>query len=178
MNLYFITGNKGKLKEAQSIIPEIEGLEIDLEEMQSLNAKEIIKHKLKQAYEHKDGEFIVEDTSLHIGALKGLPGPLIKWFVETIGMEGLAEIVKHSDNKKALARVIIGYAKNKEDIHFFEGEIKGTIVQPKGKGGFGWDPIFLPDGYSKTFGEMAPEEKNTISMRKIAFTKLKEFLET
>ena len=61
-------------------------------------------------------------------------------------------------------------------IHFFEGEIKGTIVNPRGKTDFGWDPIFQPNGHKKTFGEMTKEEKNKISHRKVAVEKLKEHL--
>lgn len=175
MSLIFITGNKNKLEEVKSILPEIESLDIDLDEIQSLDAHEVIKHKLNQALEHKQGEFIVEDTSVDINSLNGLPGPFIKWFLKTVGINGIYNMVKGQDNK-AVARVIIGYAKNKEKIYFFEGETNGQIVEPRGDSDFGWDPIFLPNGYSKTFAEMSQEEKNLISMRKIAFNKLKDFL--
>src|SRR3989344_6958047 len=89
MSIYFITGNKGKLAEVQSILGNVEGLDIDLPEVQSLDAHEIIKAKLEEAKKHQTGEFIVEDTSLYFEALKGLPGPLIKWFMKTIGNDGL-----------------------------------------------------------------------------------------
>jgi non-canonical purine NTP pyrophosphatase (RdgB/HAM1 family) len=117
---------------------------------------------------------IVEDTSLYIEDLKSLPGPLIKWFLKTLGEEGIFNLLK--DNYKAEAKTIIGYAKNKDDIYFFEGSIKGSIVSPRGSNGFGWDKIFQPDGYDKTFAEMTKEEKSEISMRSIATLKLKEFL--
>ena len=61
-------------------------------------------------------------------------------------------------------------------IYFFEGSIKGTIISPIGKSGFSWDPIFQPDGFSKSFAELTQEEKNEISMRRIALNKLKEFM--
>jgi XTP/dITP diphosphohydrolase len=70
---------------------------------------------------------------------------------------------------------MIGYTDG-DQIVFFEGEIKGKIVSPRGTGGFGWDQIFQPEGYDKTFGEMSLEEKNKISMRKQALTKLKAYL--
>lgn len=89
----------------------------------------------------------------------------------------MAKIVSKLEVDTARAKVIIGYSKSKDEVHFFEGEVKGRIVEPRGDGGFGWNPLFLPDGYSKTFGEMSRAEKNKISMRKIAFTTLKEFLE-
>jgi XTP/dITP diphosphohydrolase len=73
------------------------------------------------------------------------------------------------------AKTIIGYSDSSGNIDYFEGTIKGIIVSPRGTG-FGWDPIFQPEGYSKTFGELTAEEKNSVSMRKIAVEKLKEYL--
>lgn len=177
MKLIFLTGNQYKLDEAKSVIPEIEALDIDLPEIQSLDAHEVIKHKLQGAFEHHEGEFIVEDTSLYIDSLKGLPGPLIKWFMETVGNEGLVKMAEALGGTKAEAKVIIGYANSKDNIKFFQGSTNGTIVAPRGELGWGWDPIFLADGYSKTFGEMTSEEKYDMSMRKVAFSKLKLFLE-
>lgn len=176
MTLYFITGNKNKFSEIKTMIPEIEQLEIDLPEIQSFDTQEIIKHKLKEAFKHKQAEFIVEDTSLYFDCLNGLPGPLIKWFLERMEVEKLAEIVIRLGNTKSTAKTLIGYAKNPEEIHFFEGSLRGDIVSSKVKSNFGWDPIFQPEGFSKSFAEMTREEKNQISMRRLAINKLKEFL--
>lgn len=174
--LYFITGNKGKYEEVKTILPEVEQLDIDLPEIQEIDAHEVIKVKLQAAFAHHAGPFMVEDISLYLDCLKGLPGPLIKWFLKTIGNEGLTEIAEKFGNDKVTARTMIGYARSKGDVHFFEGVIEGRIVSARGERGFGWDPIFLPDGHDKTFAEMTPEEKNAISMRRIATNKLKEFL--
>ena len=105
-----------------------------------------------------------------------MPGPLVKWFLKTIGNDGLAGIAEKLGSSRAEAKTIIGYAKNHEEIYFFEGVIKGQIVKPRGESDFGWDPIFLPDGHEKTFAEMGREEKNKISMRREALNKLSEFL--
>jgi len=175
--IYFITGNKNKFAEVKAILPEVKQLDIDLPEIQEIDAKEIIKEKLLEALKHKKGEFIVEDTSLYLDCLNGLPGPLIKWFLQTIGNDGLANLADKLGNDKAVAKTIIGYAKNSEKIYFFEGVIQGKIVRPKGDSNFGWDPIFLPDGHKKTFAEMSREEKNKISMRRNALNKLKKFLQ-
>jgi len=175
MTLYFITGNKGKLAEVQSILGGVEALDIDLPEIQSLDAHEIIKAKLEEAQKHHDGEFIVEDTSLYFEGLRGLPGPLIKWFMKTIGNDGLYKTAEAFGNFNAEAKTIIGYSDTQNNISFYEGNIKGTIVSPRGDG-FGWDPIFQPENYSKTFGELSAEEKNSFSMRKIALEKLKSNL--
>lgn len=177
MSLYFITGNKGKLAEAKVIIPEIEGLDIDLPEIQGVAAHKIIEAKLKSAFEYQLGEFVVEDTSLYYEGLNGLPGPLVKWFLETVGTEGLYKLAKGFDTYEATAKTIVGYAKDPNSIQFFEGNIGGRVVEPRGEQGFGFDPVFQPEGYNQTFAEMGQDEKNKISMRKAAFEKLKIYLE-
>lgn len=174
--MYFITGNKNKFLEIKKIIPEIEQLEIDLDEIQETDAKKIIEHKLKEALKHKKAEFIIEDTSLYLECLNNLPGPLIKWFLQSLGNKGIYNLVDKLGNTKAEAKTIIGFAKNEKEIYFFEGSIKGNIVPVSGETSFGWDPIFQPEGYNKTFQQMSKEEKNKISMRAIAAEKLKKFL--
>ena len=178
MPLFFVTGSKNKLEEKRSAIPEVEQLDIDLPEIQQIDAQEIIKAKLIEAAKHQEGELIVEDTSLYFDALNGLPGPLIKWFMKTIGNDGLANIAAKLANTEAQAKTIIGYTNGRGEYHFFEGVIEGKIVPPQGETNFGWDPIFMPNDHSKTFAEISADEKNAISMRKVAATKLKEFLST
>lgn len=178
MVFYFVTGNKNKYEEAKSIlqgIKKVEQLELDLPEIQEIDAKKIIKAKLLEAIAHTKGEFMVEDTSLYLDCMNGLPGPLIKWFLQAIGNEGIYKIASKLGNK-AEAKAIIGYAKSHEEIYFFEGTVKGKIVKPRGENAFGWDPIFQPDKKTKTFAEMSKDEKNKISHRRKAFDKLKEFL--
>lgn len=177
MSLYFITGSSRKFSEIQSIISHIQQKDIDLPEIQELDPKRIITAKLHEAFQHCSGECIVEDTSLYFDCLHGLPGPLIKWFMKTIGNEGLYTLTKALENHKATSKTLIGYAKSKDDMYFFEGEVKGTIVFPRGDKGFGWDAIFLPEGETKTFAEMTSEEKEKYSMRRIAADKLKKYLE-
>ena len=175
--LYFITGNKNKFEEIREIIPNLERLDMDLAEIQDMDPRRIIEAKLKEALRHHPGtDFIVEDTSLYLECLKGLPGPLIKWFLETIGCGGLADIAHALGDARATARTYIGYARSDGDIYFFDGEVAGTIVAPRGESNFGWDIIFVPDGYAQTFAEIGRAEKQKISMRKIAAQKLKEFL--
>lgn len=174
--IYFITGNKGKLEEAKSILPEVIALDIDLPEIQEIDAHRVIQAKLEEASKYNDGEFIDEDTSLYFDVLNRLPGPLIKWFMKTLGNDGLYDLVLKMGNNKAVAKTIIGYSDKNGKVEFFEGAIEGEVVEPRGEG-FGWDPIFKPSGFDKTFGEMDSDEKNAISMRKIAFEKLKNYLE-
>jgi len=176
MTLYFITGNKNKFEEVKLIFPNVEQFDINLQEIQEIDAKKILNAKFLEALKYKQAEFIVEDTSLYLECLNGLPGPLIKWFIKTIGNEGLFNITKKLENTKAEAKTIIGYARSSKEIYYFEGSIKGKIVSPRGKSGFGWDPIFQPEGFLQSFAEMTQTEKNKISMRSIALNKLKEFI--
>lgn len=177
MALTFITGNSAKFTEAKSVIPELEQIDLDLDEIQAIDPKIVIEHKLNQAIKSQLGSFVVEDNSLFLGCLNGLPGPLIKWFLKTVGNEGLVKIATALGNNKAEAKVVVGYRPEKGDIQFFEGSVTGRIVEPRGTNGFGWDPIFQPDGETKTYGEMTLEEKNVTSCRKIAFLKLKDFID-
>ncbi len=177
MPLYFVTGNLGKFAEVRELIPEIEQLELDLPEIQEINSREIIVHKLLEALSHHPGELIVEDTGLYLDCLNGLPGPLVKWFLTTIGNDGLARLSETLGNNRAVARTVIGYARSHQEMHFFEGELIGKVVPPRGNLGFGWDPIFQPDGSVKTFAEMSTEDKNAMSMRRLAADSLRKFMQ-
>ena len=176
--IYFVTGNKNKLKEVQMIMPEVEGLELDLPEIQELDHKKVVEYKLNEAKKYKPGlNLMVEDLSVDINGMNGLPGPLIKWFLKSVGREGIYKMAKMFGSQRATATELLGYVNNGGEIMFFEGKIEGKIVKPRGKSDFGWDPIFMPDGFDKTYAEMGVEEKNKISHRKIALEKLRKYLE-
>ena len=136
----------------------------------------MIAHKLTEANKKYERTLFCEDTSLELECLGGLPGPYIKWFIGSIGIEGLSELALKYENTAATAKATIGYSDENNKQHFFVGEVVGTIVSPRGDTSFGWDPIFLPDGHEKTYGEMSREEKNSVSHRRQALEKLKVFL--
>jgi non-canonical purine NTP pyrophosphatase (RdgB/HAM1 family) len=175
MVLYFITGNKNKFEEARAIIPCVQPLEIDLPEIQELDPQKIIEAKLKEARKHYDLNLFCEDTSLYINCLNGLPGPLIKWFMHSLGNQGIYDLVKSNPNLSATAKTVIGYS-GEGEIRFFSGEVRGRIVAPRGNTTFGWDPLFQPNGYAQTFAEMSRAEKNGISMRRMALEQLRDYL--
>ncbi|MFA5763432.1 MAG: non-canonical purine NTP pyrophosphatase [archaeon] len=178
MVLYFITGNKGKFDETKDKLSpiKIEHKDIDLDEIQSLDPKVVIEHKLKKAQKLIDGKIFVEDVSLEIDALGGFPGPLVKWLFVKPGKQGIYDICKSQNKFGAKATATIGYFDG-EKIQYFEGIIKGNIVEPSGESGFGWDPIFVPAGLTKRFSEMTIEEKNSLSHRGKVLKKFKKFLE-
>jgi len=174
--LYFITGNAGKFREVSAILPHIQQLELKLDEIQSLDSRAVIEHKLAQAVAQHDGEFIVEDSSIELACLNGLPGPFIKWFLEALGTEGIAKLVHNYDDHSAIGRITIGYRGQAGDIQYFTGEHRGQIVPPRGSNGFGFDPIFMADGQTHTNAELTLEAKNAFSGRGIAARKLASYL--
>jgi len=172
MSLYFITGNAGKFGEVAAVLPEIKQLKLDLDEIQSLDPKAVIEHKLAQAAKEHDGAFIVEDTSVGFACLNNLPGTLIKWFLDTMGAEGLADLVLRYDDHRATVMTTIGYRDEQGNIHYFVGEYSGQVVKARGTGGFGFDPVFIADGQTRTNAELTSEAKNALSARGIAARKL------
>ncbi len=175
--MYFITSNKNKLREFEEILgAKLEQIEIDLEEIQEIEAEKVVEHKVLEAYEKARKPIIVEDTGLYIEAWNGFPGALAKWVGKTIGFENIPNML--GENRKAYAKTIVGYCDGNR-LKLFEGKIRGKISEKaRGESGFGWDPIFIPEGNKKTFAEMPVDEKNAISMRRLALEELKGFLES
>lgn len=175
--LYFVTGNKNKFNEASDIIPDLKQINLDLVEIQSLNGLEIIKSKLLQAHQiHPDKNLIVEDISFEIQSLNRFPGPLIKWLLQSLGAEGIWDLMKNQDSKSAQVVCNLGYIDSAGNTKYFEALLDGQIVAPQGDNGFGFDPIFRPLGHNKTLAEMNTLEKNEISYRAGVFRELKEYL--
>ncbi|XP_023526105.1 inosine triphosphate pyrophosphatase [Cucurbita pepo subsp. pepo] len=164
----FVTGNAKKLEEVRAILGNsvpFRSLKLDLPELQG-EPEDISKEKARLAAIQVNGPVLVEDTCLCFNALKGLPGPYIKWFLEKIGHEGLNNLLLAYEDKSAYASCIFSFSLGPEaEPITFVGNTPGKIVLPRGPNDFGWDPIFQPDGYDQTYAEMSKEEKNKISHR-------------
>ncbi len=177
MNLHFVTSNPNKFQELSDILVcNLSRIELDLQEIQTTDLYELVKFKLLQAYEHVELPVIVEDTSLYFDAWNELPGPLVKFFLKNLGLSGIVKALEEFKIKSASATCFLGFTKDGNSMQFFEGKVKGFIVNPKGSQQFGWDAIFLPEGHQRTFGEMSLHEKNQISPRAKAATKFNHFL--
>lgn len=177
--LKFITGNKNKVLEAGKILNpfKIEQLNINLLEIQEIDSKKIIEHKLKEASKHSKGNFFIDDSSLYFSCLNyHLPGPLIKWYLDTIGVNEIYKMCKSMGDFKAKAVTHIGYMDKNKKITYFAGVVEGIIVQPKGNYKFGYNEIFIPKNYSKTLAEMTESENLKSSPRGVALLKFKKFL--
>lgn len=173
----FITGNPGKVSLLNQYLDfPVVHRSIDLIEVQSLDLATIVEHKAKEAYRQVGGPVLVEDTSLRFYALGRLPGPLIKWFLTELGTDGLCRLLDNYADKSAVAEVLFGLYDGR-GFHTFSGAVEGAIaLTPRGSRGFGWDAIFIPDGFDKTWAEMTDEEANASSMRMIALRKLEAYL--
>lgn len=174
-NIVIVSGNKGKIEEFGKIIGEqLVNIDIDLPEIQSTTVMEVGIEKLKEARKHIEGPCIIDDTGLHIDKLNGFPGALIKFFHKDLKNDGIIKLCKGS-NARAVS--VIGYFDGEKE-YFFEGITEGIISdEPKGEG-FGWDPIFVPNGSNMTYAEMLPSVKNNVCQRNKAIEKLKIHLES
>jgi XTP/dITP diphosphohydrolase len=188
MKLVFASNNEHKIREIKSILGESFNLlglkDIDMNEDIPENEPTIEGNALAKArYIHTATglDVFADDTGLEVDALGGKPGVHSARFAgenkdssENIVM--LLSLLGDNENRKARFRTVIALIlKNKE--YLFEGIVNGTIIKEKrGTGGFGYDPVFIPDQKSQTFAEMDPDEKNHISHRGRAVAKLAHFL--
>ncbi|KAL8972580.1 MAG: hypothetical protein Q9183_000473 [Haloplaca sp. 2 TL-2023] len=177
-NLHFITGNSNKVVEVQAILGDIVPLQtrsLDLVEIQG-TIEEITKDKCRRAAAMVQGPVLVEDTCLCFNALRELPGPYIKWFLQALGHQGLNNLLAAYEDKSAQAVCTFAYSDGPgQEPLIFEGRITGSIVPARGPTNFGWDPIFEYMG--ETFAEMDKAKKNGLSHRFLALSKLKDWLE-
>ncbi|KAF8165861.1 inosine triphosphate pyrophosphatase-like protein [Crassisporium funariophilum] len=182
--LVFVTGNANKLKEVKYILSqggasiEIESQSLDIPEIQG-TTQEVAMDKCRRAAELIGGPCITEDTALCYVALNGLPGPYIKYFMASIGHEGLNNLLVGFPTKAAEAVCTFAYSAGPgtEPI-VFEGRTDGTIVPARGPKVFGWDAVFEPLGTGLTYAEMPVDQKNKLSHRYKALEKLQAYLQS
>ena len=172
----YVTSNDNKAREiAETLGIKIKCVSIELDEIQEMNLEKIINHKTQQAYSKFKSPVIVEDVGFYIEDWNGFPGPLIKWLHATIGYEKLTQILSKK-NRNAEFVVAYGFYDGKK-FRSFVGSSKGKIaLSPRGEGGWGFDTIFIPKGYRKTFAELGGSIKLRISARRIALEKLRRFI--
>ncbi|KAJ5033478.1 uncharacterized protein L3040_008593 [Drepanopeziza brunnea f. sp. 'multigermtubi'] len=176
--LNFITGNKNKLAEVKAILGDTVNLQsqaLDLVEIQG-TIEEVSADKCRRAAAAVNGPVLVEDTCLCFNALKELPGPYIKWFLDALGHEGLNNLLLAYPDKSAQAVCTFAYCEGPDhEPIIFQGKTDGKIVPARGPTNFGWDPIFEYEG--QTYAEMDKAAKNKISHRSKALSKLSKWLQ-
>lgn len=170
----FITGNQHKADYlAKWLGKPIEHHKVSVDEIQSLDLREVAEHKARQAFELLKKPVLVEDVALTFTAAGKLPGTLIKWFLEELGKEGLCRFANSLTSRQAVASICYALYDG-DQMHFFEHNVEGTIApMPRGQHGFGWNAIFIPDGSHKTYAEMTDDELRPFSHRAPAIEQLK-----
>jgi len=137
--------------------------------------------KSKTIYNIFNNDCFSDDTGLEVDALNGAPGVYSARYASAHctfedNVKKMLEEMKGKENRNARFRTVVSLIINGEE-YYFEGVVKGRIAKTRsGNGGFGYDPIFIPEGYSTSFAQMSIEEKNKISHRGKAMAKLVEFL--
>jgi len=186
--IVFATHNRHKLLEIQEILGEfyqvvgLNELKITEEIPETADTLEgNAQIKAEYIYDRLGMDCFSDDTGLEIEALQGAPGVYSARFAgEGCSFEDnvkkVLQLLEGVANRKARFRSVICLIMNGRK-HFFEGKVEGKIIDiQKGKEGFGYDPIFLPDGFTETFAEMPLDRKNAISHRGVAVQKLIAFL--
>lgn len=168
MKIYFVTANDLKAQEMQDYLKrspanvEIRVLRKSLQEILCLDIASIVKNKALEAYKYLAVPCVVEHSGLFMKGLPGLPGGLGQIIWNEIG-ERMCTFLRPEDSREATAQSFIGYCDGRH-VRSYCGETPGRIAESaRGDYKFNWDPIFIPDGSDKTYGEMGPEEKRLTS---------------
>jgi len=178
--VHVVTRNQGKLREIRAIVGrygiDVVAVAADKVEIQSDSLEDIVRHAARALLGSVPEPFAVEDSGLFIEALNGFPGPYSSYVYRTIGCAGVLKLMDGVPNRRArfVCAAALGLG---GEVRVFRGEVEGEVsTEARGSSGFGFDPIFIPRGYSRTFAEMSLEEKCLISHRAKAFSLLAEYL--
>lgn len=189
IELVFATNNAHKLEEVQAIV----GDKFELKSLHDIDCQDDIPETgiTFQENAQQKTDYLVnkyglycfgDDSGLEIDALNGEPGVYSARYSGSRDMEKNIDLVLEKlatvENRTARFKTVISLYLNEKQL-FFEGAIEGTIIRERrGEKGFGYDPIFIPNGYDKTFAQMSADEKNAISHRSIAVAKMAAYLKS
>ena len=188
INLIFATSNQNKVLEIQKILPK----KFNIKSLKDLNYFEDVPEnentiegnaifKAKYIYEKFNINVFADDTGLEVEALNGEPGVHSARYAGTTrnsekNIKKLLKNLKNVKNRNARFKTVIALIINNK-LHTFSGIVEGYILDsPMGNNGFGYDPIFCPNGFDKSFAELTLKEKNLISHRSLAMKKLIDFI--
>jgi XTP/dITP diphosphohydrolase len=170
MKIYFVTCNKGKVREFKQILEpkvNVEQLAIDYPELRSDDPEEIARMAVKQLAEKIKKPMVVEDSGLFIKALNGFPGTSSAYIHKRIGLNGLLKLLKGVKDRRCMYMSAVGYCEpGKKPVSFLGSENGKIAEKARGNNGFGHDPVFIPDGSRKTYGEMEDCERKKKFRRK------------
>ncbi len=176
MKLAVVTGNQNKAREVAAYFAgmlEVEHVPLDCPEYRADDVGEIAREKARYAFETLRRPLIVDDTAFSVDALRGFPGPYAAYVAGTLGNDGILKLMEGVQDRNAHFETAIAYA-DERGIRIFRGVLRGSIVQPRGDAGFGYDPIFEYQG--RTLAEIPLAEKSRISHRARALALFREWM--
>jgi len=176
-----VTSNKGKMQEFKAGLEplgfKVAQVDVDCDEIQTDTLEEVVKSCVAQVELMGYTDFILDDSGLFLHDYGGFPGVYSSYAFKTIGCKGIIKLLDREMERGAHFECVIGCSIQDVGRIFVKGSCPGWIDHhERGKGGFGFDPIFVPDGSSKSFAEMDMDEKNKVSHRGIAMKQLVEQL--
>jgi len=172
-----VTHNRHKYEEMKKIIPSLEMVDMEYPEIQADSIEEVVEFALNYLSERIEGNFIIDDSGLFIHSLNDFPGVYSAYVFRTLGNRGILKLMEDVEDRRATFKTVIGMRVEGQNFKFI-GLCHGEIAREmRGNNGFGYDPIFIPEGYKKTFAEMSTEEKNKVSHRGRAIRKVASFME-
>jgi XTP/dITP diphosphohydrolase len=180
MKIRFVSRNEHKLAEAKVILSQV-GIEVlplkqTIEELQTVDASRLVRDKAFRAFSRIGRPLFVEHTGLRLKVLNGIPGGLTQVFWDALKADKVSQLFGSDEEGTVEAVTDLCYIDGRQ-FYEFNGAISGRISkEPKGPPDFQWDCVFVPDKLKQTFAEMGPDEKNKISMRRIALDHFAEFL--
>lgn len=170
-SILFASSNKNKYEEAKNVLSkfgiDLKFFKCDLEEIQADTLEEIALHKAQNAFLQCSCPVIVEDDGLFINFLNGFPGQYSSFAFKTLGNTGILKLLK--SQRKATFQSVIAYCESTEDVLFFKSVVNGKIARKLMGKKWGYDPIFIPEGQTKTYAQL--ENKNFVSHRYLALKK-------
>lgn len=179
--IYFVTSNKNKVRDFQSKIGsefKIKHINISYPELRSDDSEEIARMSAKQLSDKLKKAIVVEDSGIFIKALNGFPGTCSAYVHKRIGLKGILTLMKGIKDRSCEYRSAIAYCEPGKKAISFLGTEKGRIaLKEKGKFGWGHDPIFIPEGKNKTYGELKIKPMASL-FRQRSIEKLVMFLKT
>jgi XTP/dITP diphosphohydrolase len=184
MKISFITTNKGKFEEVQSLFREY-GIEVEwikrkYDEDNDDTVEDTAKKASRKLADELKSPIVLEDTGLFFEAYNGFPGPAPKFVFKTLGYEGIFRLLEGT-SRKAYFETYAAYCEPGQEPIIFSGKMEGEITEKifnvdKDFDAMPYDRIFIPDGKDVTISDMTMDEKNKLSQRSIAFRKLGEYL--
>jgi len=166
----FVTTNPGKFREVSAKLAPL-GIRLGRRdraypELQADRLEDVVRYAAGIVAREVRGEFLIDDSGLFVEALGGFPGVYSSYVYRTIGPKAVLTLLRNGKDRAARFETVFLLGRRDRSPRVFHGVCEGSIARaPRGRGGFGFDPIFVPQGSRRTFGEMSLAEKNAVSHR-------------